>query len=347
MTSRTDNREKAAKLLSASREMAGGAKTVADGLPPLRWGGELSNSARTTFLNCRKKWEWQYGRRLSPRKPSVPFLVGGLVHDGLERMYTTGEFDEAGARGIVDAACDKASRETSLSSEESDRVWEQQAMVMGILKGYAAMYLEKDLRVWDIVSAESQFSYSLPGKITKWAVGKRDMVVKVRKTGKVGLVEHKTAGRLDANYIAKLPLDAQIMGYANSILKETGRLPDFVVYNVMKKSQLRRKQAESFEQFQRRIEEEYTANPTVYFYRETLSFTPASIAAYEREQVRFANELDRAIEERYFSMNTSQCTAMGVCPYMRLCIEGANKDTLAHYRVRSRTHEELSEEVVE
>lgn len=313
-------------------------------LPESRWEGELTNSARQTFLHCRKKFEWQYLRRLSPRAPHVPFLVGGLVHAGLEDMYRRGDFREAWAERMVTEACEGASKTAGLAQKQSDRIWQQRAMVMGILRGYAAHYLEADLKKWEVLEAEVAFRYALP-KPTGWAMmGKRDMVVRRRKDGAIGLVEHKTAAVLSADYIAKLPLDAQIIGYANALRKARGKLPDFVVYNVIKKSGLRQRGNEPFRSYLKRVELEYSASPANYFYRETLSFGAADIRAYEEELNQFAPEMDRAIRSGYLPKNTGHCTAMGVCPYMRLCIEGPTRENLVMYEERAAVHAELEDQ---
>lgn len=314
---------------------------VCSTLPEARWTGELTNSARSTFLNCRKKFEWQYMRRLSPRAPSIPFLVGGLVHNGLERIYKAGRYDEVRERRIVEAACEKACLDSSLNPQQSDDVWEQQALIMGILRGYVKLYLKSDLAKFTVKECEHSFTYPLPNGWT--AQGKRDMVVIRKSDRKVGLVEHKTAGRVDAKYVAKLPLDNQIIGYANSIKKQTGRLPDFIMYNVMKKSQLRKSKKETFEAFMRRIEQDYVLNPVNYFYRETLTFSAVDVQRFEKELVLFVGEMQRAIEDGYYYKNTGQCTAMGVCPYMGLCISGPTRENLSKFRERAALHEELAE----
>lgn len=327
----------------------GKGQAVCTVLPESRWDGRLTNSARSTFLNCRQKFEWQYMRRLSPRAPELPFLVGGLVHNGLERMYKKGRFDEAAEREIVEAACDEAA-ERAMTPEQSDQVWEQKAQVMGILRGYSKLYLKKDLATWKIVEAEKSFAYPMPNG---WkAEGKRDMVVRLKqadprrklKAGALGLVEHKTASRVDASYVSKLPLDNQIIGYSNSIKKELGVIPDFVTYNVMKKTKLRHGKKETFEAFVKRVEDDYSWNPSEYFYRETLTFTTRDVKRFEEELFRFAVEMERAIDEGYFYKNTGQCTIYGKpCVYMPLCIQGPTRENLSRFRERADLHEELNE----
>lgn len=323
--------------------MKGKGQLVVSKLPELRWDGDLTNSARSTFLNCRKKFEWQYLRRLSPRAPSVPFLVGGQFHNELELMYKEGNFDEGEAADRVSEACDKACMETSLTPEQSDKVWEQQALILGMLAGYAKHYLARDLKTWKVLEVEKSFKYPLPNGWNQR--GKRDMLVQQRKDGKVVLVEHKTAARVDAHYVAKLPLDSQIIGYAKSVKVERGKAPDGVCYNVARKAQLRKGKKETFEQFAKRLKVEYSLNPGAYFYRATLLFSAQNLVRFETELGLFAKEMQRAIKEQFFYQNTTQCTSMGVCPYMSLCIQGPNRENLSRFRERAQMHEELEEEI--
>jgi len=324
------------------KRKAGPSYLIARNLPKVIWDKSLTNSARSEFLKCRKKFEWNYLRRLSTRHPNIPFLVGGLFHDGLEAMYKTGIFKIKERRLIVEKAVEKACSESSLTAAQSDKIWKQTALVMGMLRGYAERYLKEDLKKWKVVALEHSFKFKLPRGWT--AMGKKDMIVETRgKRKRLILVEHKTAGRLDANYIAKLPLDAQIQHYALAEKKRTGKAPDEVVYNITKKSQLRQRGNETFKAYCQRIEDEYVNNPSAYFYREHLTISEKDLERYEEELLRFTLEIDRAIKEGYFYRNTNECTNMGICPYMPLCIDGPTKENLMRYRVRANIHEELEE----
>lgn len=307
-------------------------------LKPFRDGKQLTNSARTTFLNCRRKYQYTYVYGLAPRRPSIPFLVGGLFHDELDKMYSEQEFDEDAARLRIGKACEKAADTPGLDPKESDKIWTQQAIAFGAVKAYAKRYLGNDIKRWEIIEPESAFTIDLPGD---WKYrGKVDLIVRDRKTGRHLLVEHKTAGKIDAGYVAKLPLDNQILGYAWAKIKEKLKL-DGVVYNVVKKPGIRLKQNESLLQFYKRIEMEYENDPGAYFYRETLAFGPEDIKRFEQELLKFLGEMDTAAKTGYFYQNTSQCTAMGTCQFMPLCSKGVSKDTLMLFRVKDRPHEEL------
>ncbi len=333
------------KWAGGMRKMVGGQPFA--GLAKLKAfenGKTLTNSARSTFLNCRKKYEYTYVYGLASRKPSIPFLVGGLFHNELDEMYTNGVFDEDAARKRIDDACEKASGQEGLTPDDSDKIWMQKAIVLGMVRGYAKFYLKDDLKKWKIIRCEGSFTVELPGGWTYR--GKTDMVVEDRKTKKRFLVEHKTAGRLDAGYVAKLPLDNQIIGYAWAD-REQGNNYDGVVYNVAKKPTIRLKGNETQSQFLKRVEDEYVLYPAKYFYREPLEFSDANLDRFGEELKKFVKNIDRAHDEKDFYQNTTQCTSMGVCPFMRLCIEGVNKETLMMYRVKAQAHEELPAEEIE
>ena len=171
--------------------------------------------------------------------------------------------------------------------------------------------------------------------------GKRDMMIKRKKDSRKYLVEHKTAGRLDAAYISKLPLDSQILGYAMSILEKYGYIPHGVLYNVTLKTKIKQKGSQNFNQFCEELENLYLNEPTKYFYREYVKFTKRDLDNFKAELTRFFKDFNRAIDEKYFYLNTTQCTQYGGCDFMRLCLKGVNQETLSHYRVRKSVHEEL------
>jgi hypothetical protein len=310
-------------------------------LKPFKWGKTLTNSARSTFLNCQQKYQYSYIYGLAPRAPSIPFLVGGLFHNELELMYTSGKLNEKAMRKRVGDACEAACRFPGMKADASDAIWMQQAVVCGMVKGYNQHYLKKDLAMFEVVEAEGSFFAKLPGGWTYH--GKKDMVVRRKKNKKLVLMEHKTAGRIDAGYVAKLPMDNQILGYGWAQRESAGEKFDEIIYNVTKKPQIRQRQTESLHQFFKRVEDDYYLNPGTYFYRETLLFSDKDLDRFGAQLKKFTVKIDEAQKNNDFIQNAGHCTAMGTCPFMKLCLEGINKETLLHYRVKERAHEELPE----
>ena len=335
-------REKLKQMWSGVRSMVSGVNFAEEShLKPFKHGKQLTNSARSTFLSCPQKYQYSYVYGLAPRKPSIPFLVGGLFHNELDLMYSSGDLDVEAMKDRVGEACEEACKFPGMRADDSDKIWMQQAIVCGMVKGYKQLYLKKDLETYKIIETEGSFNADLSDGWTYH--GKKDMVVLRKKDSKLFLMEHKTAGRIDAGYVAKLPMDNQILGYGWAQRRQFGKKFDGVVYNVTKKPQIRQKQTESLQQFMRRVEDDYYLNPGAYFYREVLTFGDADLDRFGKELVRFVKNIDRAQEENDFYQNAGHCTAMGVCPFMRLCLEGVNKETLLHFRVKNRAHEELAE----
>lgn len=339
----TPDKHEALKALWANpRRFAGNALAGLSKMRAFEHGKDLTNSARSTFMNCRRKYQYSYVYGLATRRPSIPFLVGGLFHSALDRCYSNGfKLDLDEEKCIAEKECEKASQAPGLTAEETDKIWTQSATVFGLLSGYKKQWLAQDKARWDVVEAEGAFDVELPNG---WRYrGKTDLVVKDKKTKAVKLVEHKTTSRLDAGYVAKLPLDNQILGYIWAKNQEKLGIKE-VVYNVARKPTIRLKQSETLEAFAKRLVEEYLLNTTTYFYRETLVFNPDDVERFRRELFKFSAEIDRCEEEKFYYQNTTQCTAYGVCPFMALCTNGVNEETLPMYRVKERAHEELPAE---
>lgn len=299
----------------------------------------LTNSARSTFLNCRMKFYWQYICRLTPIKASMPFLIGGLFHDGLETFYN-GEFDEDTFRQNVVVPTIQDFMSVAETDKESEMLWVQEAVVMGMLKGYIERYAKQDKTQWKIIAPETDFSFQMKNGL-KFA-GKRDLLVRSRKVKGITLVEHKTTSVLGSGYIAKLPLDNQILCYCKSIEldKQFKELPKQIIYNVIKKSGLRQKQSESFNQYKDRIEQEYMDNITSYFYREVIPVSPKTVKEAYNELERCGEEVKRCMDTGYYYKNTTQCTMWGVCPFMPLCLK--QRDAINRFKQRETLHAELN-----
>lgn len=329
-------------MWAKARRLAGNTFAGLEKLKAFEHGKELTNSARSTFLNCRKKYEFSYVYGLATRRPSIPFLVGGLFHAALDRCYSNKfVLDLDKEKSIADKECEKAASQPGLTPEESDKVWTQAATVVGLLSGYKRQWLDQDKAKWDVIEAEGAFEVKLPNG---WRYrGKTDLVVRDKKTKAVRLVEHKTTSRLDAGYVAKLPLDNQILGYIWAKNQEGLGIKE-VVYNVARKPTIRLKQSETLDAFCKRLQDEYLLNAATYFYRETLTFDPADVERFREELFRFSAEIDRCEKDKFYYQNTTQCTAYGVCPFMPLCTGGVNDETLGIFRTKERAHEELPAE---
>lgn len=296
----------------------------------------LTNSARSEFLNCRMKFRYAYVMGLVPRGIQVPFLVGGLFHDELERFYRSKKWDLKKTDKRIKEAIVDAIRENHVEKKESVLIESQRAMLMGILKGYKKQY-KNDLKTWKIKAAEMKFK--IPVK-NGWSFsGMIDLLI--LKGKQVFIVEHKTTSQLNEGYVSRLPLDNQIIGYSWATYKTLKKMPSGVIYNVVLKSRFRLGQAEKFENYLQRVEEDYILNPTKYYYRESLLFSKKDLQKFQIELHKFIDEIERCDEVNFYYKNPTACTMYGRCLYMNLCIEGVNKTSLLRYSMKSSLNPEL------
>lgn len=299
----------------------------------------ITNSMRRTFQQCRRKFWYSYEKLLVSKMPYLPFVIGGEFHDAMELFYL--KRPEAEILRRVDKNM-VAYQAQLLPPHLLDKLAVAHGALRGMLEAYFVKYAS-DREKWEIVDVERVFDAST--QADGWRKGgKNDLVIRDQK-GKLGIVEHKTTGDLSVSYVERIPLDDQIHQYVSAAEEDFGKV-DFVLYNVVMKSRLRQKQGEDFEQFVRRVEEQYHDEPAKYFYRERLKLPRWSLKRFERELAVVAKEIERAREvgEEAFYMNTSQCYAYGKCPYVELCSTPKPADFEHLYAVGKTPHPELEEE---
>jgi len=316
----------------------------------------MTNSMRRQFTGCRRRCYWQYVQRLTPRAVFVPYLTGGLFHAELGAAYlgTSGmcdpdvdkpkpfTFDAQLAAARVTAVVEAALKDSvGLTPEDVDKVWMQQAVVCGMVAGHAKRYLKQDRAAWKVLGVEVKDTV-LPIRGTGWSLaGALDLLVEEK--GKPLIVEHKTTADISASYVARIPLDWQILGYAWLAAAKLGRPVNWVVYNMVKKPTIRQRKGETMEGFLERLEDVYATEPHKYFHRERVKVTAPMVKAFLAELAQFVGEFDRCLETGFWYQNAYACDLRGACPYMRLCLEGPNKANLLHYTRRAAKHAELED----
>jgi len=302
----------------------------------------ITNSMRGTLENCLAKGFWEYGHRLAQRGIVDYFWVGGIAHAEWERMYERAKFLKKPFLKRLDAETREALKHC-INEDQTDKVWKGSAMLGGMIPAYAEYYLARDLDEYEVVATECKFPpIPIPG--TDWSyMGMRDMLVRERSSGQLGLWENKTTGQIDAGYVARLPLDFQILGYVWATEQHDGEEVDFIEYNVAQKSRLRGRQGETFGALLDRIEADYRTDPTKYFYRERVPFDRSSIDRFTHQLGLFVSKLEWVLKNGIWTQNTNQCTIRGICPYMPLCLGGPTKANLSMYRQKAVAHEELED----
>jgi len=306
-------------------------------------------SSLNTFMDCPRKYEYSYERLYRSVKPIPAFLIGSVVHKGLEAYWLRKSWEEA-----------RTMMEEEKKREHPD-YWETDAGKLeslkceAYIKGYYAKWLTRDLSTYDVVGVEHEF-------VIGQNAGKLDVLLRRKADKQLVIMEHKTAGpwsgadEPSSPYWLKLVMDTQVVWYTHNISKEFKEDPIFI-YDVViktsgkpKKSRSRQRKNESAMDFARRKsgEDESPAQ-----YRERLSkaycteperFVRREVVLTKQDREIKLRELDSVIKaiKPPFLRNTTSCVrAGGACPFLEVCI-GADTLSGQNFTAKQRAHSELT-----
>lgn len=306
----------------------------------------ITSSEIDCFLTCQRKHYLRYVKQIvSTRKePSMDF--GSAVHAGLEEyfkaflMRADGNHDTA-KRMAADAIREK-SEELGLEPFDEEKA-------VSMVNAYCDYWRYNDddpLRDFEVLDVEVTLFVPMNLHTRKGSSinacslsGKLDALLRHKESGKLYILDHKTASSPSPEYFEKVAFDNQMTFYAIMLeylhqeewfrLKYNLPEPTFdggyksivggVIYDVLSKPSIRLKKAESNEDFLSRYEQELKEGD--YFTRYRLDYTS------DDEEYRFDRSIDLIRILRRISKdsnvltypNTSACLMYSGCPYFGIC----------------------------
>jgi len=140
-----------------------------------------------------------------------------------------------------------------------------------------------------------------------------------------------------------LPFEWQVNIYLTATRKLSGQDPGGVVYNLIRRPQLRQKQGESLRDFAKRISNDINKRPDFYFVRVELAVNSDDLASFHKQLEQMVGDfLDWWHGRQGHYKESPHCvTRYGNCPMLPIC--GRN-DYTRHYK-RETVFRELVEEV--
>lgn len=298
-----------------------------------------SFSSLKLFRKCKRKSYWKRILRLSPKREATPFVISGLVHLGLAEWYKAkGKMSTIATRITNEAIKEVEKYASYYDQDEYDELIAMATTVIGMLVGYSLMYKkDKDqLAIDKRRDVEAWFQVNMGSFDWK---GKIDMLP-CTLAGKQLLMEHKAVKKLNISLLIEtLPLDTQLIGYIFGAAEGLHRRPTQVVYNLIRKCQLRKKSSESSKDYCDRIAKDYKKRPDFYFYREKLRYNKSDLAAFEFDLRKTNQEYNHLIEDskdpldpREWPCSTHVCTEFfRTCDFLPLCIQGLDRGTARLY----------------
>lgn len=306
----------------------------------------LTNSSRSCFLECPRKYFWAYRNRLNRSGgESYPLLLGSVFHESVAAAYAlrTGGADV----GLDDAkAVAAVAVEEHISGRLADpdscaeyQIAEAEAACAEMAKQYLDRWWEVD-KQYAVSLVEQDLRYRLNKSVE--LRGKVDIVF-VDKDGDAWVVDHKTTSRFDTNYAAAIQSDTQLLRYG-LMLQTTGEYRVVgSLYDVIVKPKRMDKNQTAVEYAAALSRQQFK------FVRVQVESSKAFAAEMFAEDAAVAESIMRcdatgvwpknapaACSGRY-SFNTS-------CPFMQLCAVGATVTEAVEmygYAQRKSEHPEL------
>jgi CRISPR/Cas system-associated exonuclease Cas4 (RecB family) len=299
----------------------------------------LTHSSLQTYRTCPRKYLLRYVIRLRREREADALRIGHVFHGALQRANV----GESGP-----AVYDWIDQQYATTPEWADQTdWQVEAQdVRQLVAGHLWRYEADNLQ---IVAAETQFEFRLPGIKGVRVLGKIDGVVTTPE-GRLAVLEYKTAGEDigdSGDYWLKLRCDPQLSIYMLGA-RTSGHDVSTALYDVTRKPTIRLKQKETPEEYGARLLSDIGERPDYYYARR-------EIARLDDELTRTVDELQqqvRAVRDstRYgrWYRNVGPWTCK-LCEFKAICLnsqdQNINPDAPpAGFVIGETTHPELNGE---
>ncbi len=295
------------------------------------------------FLNCPEKTRLGQIQGLSfPGGGSGAMAFGTLVHEVLDRTYTQyrdikNQSDRSWLSGFLSDTLkemelrDLKTLEDNVSTTVVDVMGleENYGMAEALLPAYFTRW-HQDFLAHDWIQLERTFDFPYD-PVSRLGLNRPKIRVRGKRdgdfrSGGLWLFETKTKGRIEEESIVDtLGINLQVMLYLLSMKHDYNETPKGVVYNIIRRPQLRQTKKESLRDLLNRITEDVDKRPEFYFIRFTASILPEEQALWERD---FDSMMERLILWYDGQMdgsgnghfrNPGACNGVRACSFIPVC----------------------------
>lgn len=287
----------------------------------------LTHSAISMFRQCPRRYQHRYVDQIVPSfwQDSPALRFGTAFHEWLEAWYKGQQV----STGLFNLEPDDAARLNGAATAYAKRYSEEAWRTVYVEQGFETVVINPD------TGAHSPLY---------WLKGKVDLVVEYE--GEPWIVEHKTSTTTGVNDLDRVGIDAQVLTYADCIGRAIDTPIAGVIYNVVKRCQLRLKQKETPEEFVKRVAEWYDQPDSML--RERQRISPDMIAENRRNIWSTVQQMNMMRRDKFYAQNagvtTGACAKWGrECEYAPLCKTMGMPSVRANYK-HQEPHGELNEE---
>lgn len=294
----------------------------------------VSYSSLNSFRKCPRFYWWKHIRRLEKRSFVLPFIVGRIMHHGIQTLFN----DPANAEKVVKKAykdeAQKARKEfPQLSIDDEEDLVQQECITAGMLAAFKYKF-SKFLAQTKHVATEKSIIYEMNKHVT--VVAKLDNVIE--NQGKRYVYELKNLKSLDAQRIRNIRTDPQTGLYFeihNRTEKKKENWLDGIIYKIIRKPQIRQRKNESKGQFLERLREWYMDSSDVKMHLERLNKPFIAGDAVLNTVDKVTQQMLNCKTKEHYYQDFSMCIReWGRCSMYELCHEGETPANLKLYSIR-------------
>jgi len=287
----------------------------------------ITQSLISKFLECRQAARY-YLQGYESIYNRLPLTEGSIGHEVLQHAYEdikTGKLKTIPSKQQVIKYTKRVEKQWLKENSRKDpRALEHVEYSLTTMEATLPAYFDfwrKDLKQIKWLGLEESFAlpYVLPDGRKTILRGKKDG--EFLKKG-LWLFETKFKSQIsESNLIDTLSFDTQVLLYLRALKHIHKRTPEGVLYNVIRRTCLQRRKAESLAQFAKRLKDDIENRPDFYFMR-------FEIATDDFDLEKFDIELEGIIKDFYdwiegkvpHYKNTYNCVGKyGRCDFLPCC----------------------------
>lgn len=250
------------------------------GFSPLwDWTQGVTQSSLESFMACREQFALGYVEGWSSRSFSVALEFGTLIHFMLEQL-TTGDDPVIISRRVTRSYA--SSRKDTINPSDFGTMEQTLANAEAIFPHYVKHWQEYDAQVsW----LKREHVFRIPHKFLDFSGVTREVDLTGMRDGDIrdiagglGLFETKTKSSIDDIAIQDgLRADLQTCLYLYSLRREYREEPTNILYNIIRRPQLRIKKDEPMDVYKQRVSDDIAERPEWYFRRFVVTVVPGDI----------------------------------------------------------------------
>lgn len=306
----------------------------------------VSYSSINGFRRCPRYYYWKYIRRLERKIFKLPFIVGRIMHTGVQALFSDPDTAEKAIKKKYKEEAQKARTEfPEMAVYQEEDLNETEYVTLGMFKAFR-VYYRKFLEGAKHVASEKAIRYDLNNRVV--IVGAMDNIVESQK--KNWGYELKNLKSLDMERVSAIKTDPQTSLYFpahNRSVPKQERL-DGILYQIIRKPQIRQKKKESRGEYFRRLEEWYMDQTDgMKFHLERVKRD--DIEARGEAMLKMVEKVSKQMldagfnKENYFQDQSYCIHEWGQCQFYDLC-HGDEEKNIKLYQIRKKFKVQDNEE---